>query len=171
MTQAGLGTQLRNLLELLDGDLERVYAEHLPSYRPRYTPIVRALLAEEPLTIGQISVVAGVSHSAASQTIAVMVREGWLVSATAKDERGREVRMSHKMRTILPVLAERWAATNAAAAELDREMSFPLSRALAEATALLREKRFADRIADQSELPDSRLPQPSQHASASTQPE
>ena len=39
----GLGTQLRRLLELLDGDVEAVYKEHVPGYVPRYAPIMKAL--------------------------------------------------------------------------------------------------------------------------------
>ena len=43
----GLGTQLRHLLELLDGAVEEAYALAGMRYRPRYTPVMRALIAQE----------------------------------------------------------------------------------------------------------------------------
>jgi MarR family transcriptional regulator, organic hydroperoxide resistance regulator len=36
-------------------------------YLPRYTPIVRALMASEPLTVGDIAAAAGISQPAATQ--------------------------------------------------------------------------------------------------------
>ena len=66
----GLGTQLRHLLELLDGDLERLYNEDIPGFRPRYAPVVRVLREREGRTIKEIASEAGISHSAVSQTVA-----------------------------------------------------------------------------------------------------
>jgi hypothetical protein len=39
-----LGTQLRQVLELLDGAVAEVYQDlGMPGFRPRYTPILRVL--------------------------------------------------------------------------------------------------------------------------------
>ena len=35
----GLGTQLRYLIEVLDGDVAQTYADAGLDYRPRYTPL------------------------------------------------------------------------------------------------------------------------------------
>ena len=36
---------MRHVLELLDGDVARVYSDlGVPDYRPRYSPVVRALV-------------------------------------------------------------------------------------------------------------------------------
>jgi hypothetical protein len=52
ITHRGLGTLMRHVLELLDGDVARVYADlGVPDYRPRYSPVVRALVALGPLSI------------------------------------------------------------------------------------------------------------------------
>ena len=47
----GLGTLLRRLLDLLDGDVQRAYDELGLDYRPRYTPVVVALLDLGPSSI------------------------------------------------------------------------------------------------------------------------
>ena len=71
-TFAGLGTRMRHLLELLellDGDVARVYADlGVPDYRPRYSPVVRALVALGPLSIRDLASAVGVTHSAARRT-------------------------------------------------------------------------------------------------------
>ena len=51
----GLGTQLRRLLELLDGDLERIYREDHPFYTRRFTPVMKALAGGSYLTIKEIA--------------------------------------------------------------------------------------------------------------------
>ena len=73
-----LGTALRHLLALLDDDLETLYRADGLGYRPRYTPIVRALIAEDGLSIRAIAALAGITHSAVSQTITQMKRDGWV---------------------------------------------------------------------------------------------
>ncbi|MEM0930513.1 MAG: MarR family transcriptional regulator, partial [Pseudomonadota bacterium] len=54
-TADGLGTQLRRLLELLDGELEQIYRQDHPFYTPRFTPVMKALAADEPLSIKAIA--------------------------------------------------------------------------------------------------------------------
>jgi hypothetical protein len=40
---------MRHVLELLDGDVARVYSDlGVPDYRPRYSPVVRALVERGP---------------------------------------------------------------------------------------------------------------------------
>lgn len=51
---------------------------------------------------------------------------------------------------MIPTLERQWAATNAAAAQLDAELSVPLSRILSEAIDALNQRAFSTRIADAS---------------------
>ncbi len=142
----GLGTQLRQLLELLDGDLERSYAAQGLDYRPRYTPVVRALMDSEPLTVGEIAKAVNMSQPAATQTLALMLRQGWVeAEAAPTDARQRLMRLSPKARAQLPQLRSFWAATGTAADELDAELSSPLSALLAEAIAALQQRSFTER--------------------------
>jgi DNA-binding MarR family transcriptional regulator len=143
----GLGTQLRHLIELLDGAVEASYVEAGLNYRPRYTPVMRALMAQEPLTIGEIATYAGITQPAATQTVALMIKEGWLTAAAEEqDGRRKMIRLSKAGRARMPHLQQCWQATAAAAASLDAQLPYPLSEALANAINALDEQSFGDRI-------------------------
>lgn len=149
MTRPGLGTQLRTLLELLDGELESIYAEEGLDYRPRFTPVLRALLDESPLTVGQIATKAGISQPAATQTLNLMLARDWVEpQADPADARRRLYAPSAKALDALPRLQAIWAATGGAARGLDAELSVPLSGLLDEAIAALRARSFPQRRRD-----------------------
>jgi MarR family transcriptional regulator, organic hydroperoxide resistance regulator len=144
----GLGTQLRHLVELLDGAVEAAFASEGVIARPRYTPVFRALATREPSTIGDIATAAGITQPAATQTIALMIKDG-LVSArpAPNDARQRLVRLTKKGRALFPRLQACWAMTTLAAESLDRDAKFPLSEALADAIAALQTEPFEQRLA------------------------
>ena len=142
----GLGTQLRRLLELLDGDLEAIYGEEHPSYSPRFTPIMKALAPGDSLTIKEIAQRSSVSHSAASQTISKLVKLGLVRLVAGEDKRSRLVSLTGDGKDLLPWLNSRWAATQQAANSLEAELSHPLASLLGEAISALEDRSFADRI-------------------------
>ncbi|WP_380046303.1 MarR family winged helix-turn-helix transcriptional regulator [Kribbella deserti] len=136
------------MLELLDGDVAKVYDEQgLADYRPRFSPVVRALLAEGPLSIRALALAVGVTHSAASQTVNQMARAGFVALTRGADARQRIVRLTERTRELLPVIEAEWDATEAAMAELDQELSVPLAQVLAEIESALEKRSFAARIA------------------------
>jgi DNA-binding MarR family transcriptional regulator len=143
----GLGTRLRHLLALLDGEVEQAYRDNaMPGYRPRYTPVVRALQELGPASIKAIAAHAGISHSAVSQTVAQMRRGGWVAARVAADARERTVTMTAALSQLLPRLEAQWRATAAAARTLDRELTRALSTAVDEAIAALQRRPFGARI-------------------------
>jgi DNA-binding MarR family transcriptional regulator len=145
--EGAIGTQLRHVLELLDGDVAKVYGQlGLAEYRPRFSPIVRALVAEGPLSIRDLAGAVGVTHSAASQTVAQLVRSGFASLEPGSDARQRIVHLTPKTRDLLPTIEAEWQATTAAMAELDAELSAPLSVVLTELTAALHSRPFHHRI-------------------------
>ena len=144
----GIGTQLRHLLELLDGAVTEAYANESLRYRPRYTPVMRALIASEPRAISQIAEAAGISQPAATQTVSLMIRDGLVSSAPGRDARQRMIRLTPAGRDLLPNLQRCWRATAAAAAGLDAELCSPLSHVLADAITALERKSFGDRLAE-----------------------
>jgi len=141
-----LGTLLRHLIELLDGAVEQAYRASGLDYRPRYTPVVKALTALGPVSIRAISRQAGISHSAASQTVSQMARAGLVVLAPGQDGRERIVALTPRAQAMLPAVTRQWWAVNAAAAGLDAELSAPLSALLVETIAALQRRPFGDRI-------------------------
>lgn len=144
--QTSLGTLLRRLLELLDGEVQSVYDAAGLMYRPRYTPVVRAIEARGPVSIRSISDHSGMSHSAVSQTVAQMVRGGLVRQASGQDARERIVSATPALIDMLPTLHRLWAATNRAAAELEDELPYPLAAAAVEAIQALETKSFGERI-------------------------
>lgn len=142
-----LGTLVRHLLEQLDGDLEGVYAASGLEWRPRYTPVLRVLLRLGPASIKVLAQEIGITHSAASQTVTQMAKQRLVALKPGADARERIVVLSAKARRMVPALQRQWAATNAAAAQLDAELSVPLSGLLAEAIAALNQRPFTTRIA------------------------
>lgn len=145
----GLGTQLRHLVELLDGAVEQAYIEAGLDYRPRYTPVMRVLAEQPSATIGELAALASLTQPAATQTVALMVRKGLLtISAGGADARRRVVRLSASGEALLPRLRVCWRATKAAADSLDAELAFPLSTCLEQAIAVLETRSFGERIRD-----------------------
>ena len=145
-----LGTQLRHLLELLDGAVADNYAGLGMGYRPRYTPVMRALIERKRCSVGEIAVAAGITQPAATQTVALMIGDR-LIEATASDDgRKKLVQLSPQGRALLPKLEQAWRATARAAESLDDELPAPLSDVLNSAIAALGRKPFGARIQEAS---------------------
>ena len=143
-----LGTQLRHLIDLLDGAVDAAYRDAGLDYRPRFTPVMRALIEREPQTIGEIAAHAGISQPAATQTIALMVKEGWVTAKAGKaDARQKLIALSKEGKAKMPQIQACWAATAAAARSLDADLPLPLSQVLGQAIAALEAHPYGERIA------------------------
>ena len=145
----GMGTLLRHLLDQMDNDIAGVMADlGTPGYRSRFSPIVRALVALGPVPIRDLAAAIGVTHSAASQTVAQMAERGLVVLKTGEDARQRVVQLTSKARALLPKIEAEWAATASAAAEMDAELPFPLAEMIPAIAAALEQRSFRQRIID-----------------------
>ena len=146
---ASLGTQLRHILEQIDGDVASVLADlGTPGYRPRFSPVVRALVALGPVPIRDLARAIGVTHSAASQTVAQMRSRGFVVLRQGEDARQRVVQLTVKTVALLPTIEAEWAATASATAELDAELPFPLAALIPALAEALARRPFRQRISD-----------------------
>ena len=144
-----LGTRLRRLLDELEAGVAAVYADAgLDWFRPRFTPIVRALATVGPSSIRDLARATGVTHSAASQTVAQLARVDLVAVEPGRDARQRIVTLTRRAESLLPTLDAEWIATTAAAADLEAELSFPLSRLVDEALDALRRRPMRQRITD-----------------------
>lgn len=146
-----LGTLLRHLIELLDGAVEQTYRDAQLDFRPRYTPVLRALIAIGPASIKNLAGHAGLTHSAASQTVAQMRRDGLIEVERGADKRRQVVSLTSRATTMIPTLEKMWKAVNEAARELDDELMGPLSQVVEEAIEALERRPFRDRIAAKAE--------------------
>ena len=146
-----LGTLLRHLIELLDGAVEEAYRDAQLDYRPRYTPVLRALIAIGPASIKDFAAHAGLTHSAASQTVAQMLRVGLVEVERGTDMRQQVVSLTTRAKTMIPTLEQLWEVVNEAARDLDAELVHPLSQVVEEAIVALERRPFSDRIAAKAE--------------------
>ena len=146
-----LGTLLRHLTELLDGAVEQTYRDAQLDYRPRYTPVLRALTTGGPASIKDLAARAGLTHSAASQTVAQMCRAGLVEVERGTDKRHQVVSLTTRATAMIPTLEEMWQVVKEAADELDAEVAYPLTQVVEEAIAALECRPFGGRIAAKAE--------------------
>ncbi|SDR86592.1 MarR family winged helix-turn-helix transcriptional regulator [Actinopolymorpha singaporensis] len=139
---------LHLLLAAMDDEIAALYAERgVTGIRPRFTrPLIR-LGREGPMTIRALSDALGVSHSAMSQTVAALRREGFVRSTPGADARTREVAVTPRAREVLPFLEAEWRATERAVADLEAEIPYALSQVVRDLEAALARRSFRDRIA------------------------
>ncbi|MFS8103302.1 MarR family transcriptional regulator [Lentzea alba] len=141
---------LKELLAEVEAEIEDVYqARGLPDMRPRYVyPLIR-LAHTGPLTIRELAESLGHTHSAMSQTLAAMRRDGLVDSVPGVDARTRRITLTERARSLVPFLEAEWRATEQAVAELDDEvMPHSLSQAVTATREALRRRGMKDRISD-----------------------
>lgn len=144
-----LGTSLRIMIEKLDGSVERIYQDNGSQFKPRFFPVINALLKQGPMSIKSLSEQTQVSHSAVSQTVAAMKKIGYVTSEPGEDKRERQIVLTEKMRAELPKLQEIWQAVHTAAQKLDRETSASLHTTLSLSISALDDKSFYQRISEE----------------------
>jgi DNA-binding MarR family transcriptional regulator len=153
----GLSSRLRALLEAMDADVALALADlGLRDYRTRYSAVIRFVDERASASIGEVAERLGVTHSAASQTVAEMERRGLLALRQGADARQRDVRLTAKCRRLLPAINAEWDATEAAATALEAELPYPLGQLITDLAQALERRRFRARIADAAAgLPES----------------
>lgn len=131
----------------MDEDIAHVYRERgLTDLRPRFTKPLIKLAHCGPMTIRALAEAIGGTHSATSQTVAAMRTAGYVRTVPGADARTREVVLTRKARELIPFLEAEWRATEAAVAELDAAVPYPMTRVVNDLQRLLAELPFADRV-------------------------
>ena len=146
---ASFGTALRRLIDHLDSALEQAYRDDGLDFRPRYTPVMRALIADGELPIRMLADRLGVSHSAVSQTVSQMAASGLVAVTRGEDDaRQRIVALSRTARAMLPRLEDHWRAARIATASLDTETGGVLVEVINRANAALARRSMSERLAE-----------------------
>lgn len=73
---------------------------------------------------------------------------GLVLTTAGVDARSKKVTLPAKARRIAGRLAAEWRATEAAIAEIEAEIPYPLSRVVTDIEEALRRRSFHDRIAE-----------------------
>jgi DNA-binding MarR family transcriptional regulator len=146
-SEQSLWRPLRLMQAAIDADIARVYTEaQITGLKPSYVGSLLLLCARGPVTITELAAAIQHTHSATSQKVAAMRAAGWVRTTTGADARSKKVTLTAKARRVTGQLAAEWRATEAAIAELEAEIPYPLSQAVADITEALRRKSFHDRI-------------------------
>jgi DNA-binding MarR family transcriptional regulator len=139
---------LRLLQEAMDADIARVYAQaRIDGLKPSFVLELLRLHACGPMTITELARSVQRTHSATSQKVAAMRAAGWVRTTAGTDARTKKVALTAKAARITGRLAAEWRATEAAIAEIEAEIPYPLSRVVTDITEALRRRSFHDRIA------------------------
>ncbi|MFF2129921.1 MarR family winged helix-turn-helix transcriptional regulator [Streptomyces olivochromogenes] len=148
-TQQSLWRPLRLLQASMDADIAQVYSEQqIDGLKPSYVMELLRLHACGPMTIAELAESVQRTHSALSQKVAAMRTAGWVQTVVGDDARTRKVTLTDKARSIVDRLAAEWRATEAAVAELEAEIPYPLSQIVTDIERALERKSFHDRIAE-----------------------
>lgn len=147
-TEQSLWRPLRRLLDAMDADIARIYAEaDIEGLKPTWVLELVRLDARGPMTIAELARSTGRTHSAASQKVAAMREAGWVRTLPGADARSKRVTLTRKARRAVAAMAAEWRATEAAIADIEAEIPYPLSRVVTDITAALARESFHDRIA------------------------
>ena len=144
-TTPGLGELLRYVGELVESGAEEEYRAMKLTYRPRYTPVLRAMSAGAE-TVTDITERSKLTQGAISQTVSLMQKDGLVERHALDDGRKSAIRLTRQGKKLLGALEPHWDVTFAAIRELEREIGRPLIQTLADAATALERSDFAERL-------------------------
>ena len=140
---------LRLLQAGMEADIAAIYAEaQIAGLKPSFVMELIRLNARGPMTITELAESAQRTHSGTSQKVAAMRAAGLVRTVPGTDARSKVVTLTAKARRLVGWLAAEWRATEAALADLEAEIPYPLSQVVTDIAAALERKSFHDRIAD-----------------------
>ena len=138
---------LHRLLAAMDDDIAQIYRDlGISDLKPTWVRELLRLEAHGPMTITELAESTQRTHSAMSQKVSAMQAAGFVRTRPGPDARSMRVTLTAKARRITGQLAADGAATVAAIAELETEIPYPLSRAVADIQTALDHKTFRERI-------------------------
>ena len=139
----------RLLQAAMDAEIASIYAEaKISGLKPSFVMELLRLHARGPMTITELARSVQLTHSAASQKVAAMRAAGWVRTTPGSDARSKKVTLTAKARRVTGRLAAEWRATEAALADMETEIPYPLSRVVTDVEQALQRKSFHDRIAE-----------------------
>lgn len=141
----GLGELLRYVGELVDQGAEEQYRNRGLEYRPRYTPVLRALGAGAE-TVTDITARSTLTQGAISQTVSLMLKDGILARHQLDDGRKTGLHLTRKGKDLLTRLEPHWAVTFSAIRGLEAEVGHPLLQILTDTAQALERQGFGARL-------------------------
>lgn len=137
---------LFQLLHAMDQEIEKLYTTRGRSVRSRSVGPLISLSRRGPMSVKDLAIDREVSHSAMSQTVAGLTRDGLVRVDPGEDARTRIVSLTPEGEELLPLLRAEWRSTESVLRALDGEIAHPILRAVEAITAALAEKPFQERL-------------------------
>jgi DNA-binding MarR family transcriptional regulator len=148
-TELSLWRPLRLLQAAMDDDIGRLYTEaRIDGLKPSFVMELIRLHVHGPMTITELAESVQRTHSAISQKVAAMRAAGLVETVAGPDARSKVVTVTAKTTAIVDRLMAEWRATEAAVAEIEAEIPYPLSQVVIDIEEALQRKSFHDRIAE-----------------------
>jgi DNA-binding MarR family transcriptional regulator len=143
---------MRDIFDRMDAGISEVYAElGIVGVRPRFSMAIM-FLEGGPLSIRELAREVNVTHSAMSQTVTAMRKDGLIQSAPGVDARSRMIELTPAGRALIEPLRREWFATEAVLAELDSEVPYELGQLIADLRGALERRTFTERLRAQLQL-------------------
>ena len=131
----------------LDDEISEIRRRRGMEYlRPRYTRPLLLLDQHGAQTIRSLAELAGVSHSAMSQSVTAMRADDLVKSQSGPDARTRLVSLTPLGVATIPFLQAESVAKREVVRQLEAEASHPLGRAVDATMQMLDDRSFADRL-------------------------
>jgi DNA-binding MarR family transcriptional regulator len=143
---------MREIFDRVEAGISEVYAElGVVGVRPRFSTAI-LFLEGGSLSIRELAREVNVTHSAMSQTVAAMRRDGLIQSVAGTDARSRMVELTPEGRALIAPLRAEWSATEAVLAELDAEVPYALGQLISDLLGALDRRPFTERLRAQLQL-------------------
>jgi DNA-binding MarR family transcriptional regulator len=137
---------MRLLQARMDRDIQQIYDEARLDVHPGYVLELLRLDTGGPMTIAELAASIERTHSAMSQKVAAMQRAGLVRTAAGPDGRSKHVLLTRKAKRVVGRLAAEWRATQAAIAEIESEIGYPLDKVVSDVELALERRSFYDRL-------------------------
>lgn len=142
-----LGSRLKAVSDTLYEAVDEVYRTHGLELQSRWYPLLRMLGEQGPLTVGEIALGIGQSHSAVSQLSSRLSRDGWLrAGGDQRDRRRRLLALTPKAEAELKRLRPVWRAIQSSLDQVIGEAEVDFLEALAAFEARIADPPLAERI-------------------------
>lgn len=137
----------RLLQATMSEQIERIYVDRrIDGLKSSYVMELLRLHHQGPMTIKQLAISVQRTHSAMSQKVAAMRAAGFVTTTSGTDARTRMIELTPKARDLIGLLTAEWRSVEAATAELEAELPYPLSRVVADMEEALGRRSFYDRV-------------------------
>ncbi|MEU8656431.1 MarR family winged helix-turn-helix transcriptional regulator [Actinoplanes philippinensis] len=148
-TEESVWRPWRLLQTAMDAEIARVYADaRIDGLKPTWVMELLRLRHRGPMTITELAESVQITHSGMSQKVSAMRAAGWVRTVAGADARSKKVELTAKAEAVVRRLAAEWRATEAAIAEIEAEIPYPLSRVVRDIEAALERRSLHARITE-----------------------